>query len=740
MKRTLLKQLPFDIAARLPIQLGRENIASSTAAIAELIKNSYDADAENVEISFLGLNNPVAVLQIADDGNGMDEIELEKFWLNIGTENKTGYEFSRKKRRVLTGAKGLGRLGIDRLCKRLILQTKKPGMDSVLELHVKWSKYYDDGATISNVLHDIYSVECPVFDKYGEFFSVDKGGTRMLLVGLKDSWGENELEVLKRDISLLVTPFSKTNDFSIVLRSGFPKLDGVLSSERALDHAVWSVSAEITEDNLVRCSYRYKDHDQPIEVTEHKWKDWLPDREELPACGALKFDFYYLPQPEEGAVDFSKGGWRDFMDANQGIRIYRDSFRVRPYGEPNGRGDWLDLGLRKAKSPGGIKQGGWRIGPHQIVGAVFISRIHNANLVDQSNREGLIESSAYGDLRFFALKVIKTFESVAHNFSKINEPLVEEAEDALRKFEQSINDSQTAVAKLKEELNNAPELPKINHTLDEVERLFEEAKTASERHESLYKEKQAELERQKDTLANLASLGILTVCFGHEAKEFCNLASGYAGELKINFKDGVFMIAPDLEEQFINDIDTIIESTDFIRNFSSFALGNVRRDKRTRRKINIGEVIFKVFDVLSPSLRRQNIECDLSGVVVGGAEIMGFEIDWESIIVNLISNSVWALEGRPVGSRVIKVELSGDSEFLNLCFSDSGIGIEAGTEKHIFNAMFSTRRDSSGNMSGTGMGLSIVNTFVADHGKGSITVLPKGAAGGAEFKIRMPRK
>ncbi len=111
------------------------------------------------------------------------------------------------------------------------------------------------------------------------------------------------------------------------------------------------------------------------------------------------------------------------MALNRGVRIYRDDFRVRPYGEPTGKGDWLDLGFRKSSSPGGIKQGGWRIGPSQVIGAVSISKTTNAILNDQANREGIVENEAYLQLRTFVLKVIAAFETIATKAAQDDEDM-----------------------------------------------------------------------------------------------------------------------------------------------------------------------------------------------------------------------------------------------------------------------------------------------------------------------------
>ena len=105
------------------MQLGRESISNSIVAILELVKNAYDADAETVKIRFGNLDQDRPVLVIEDDGNGMTEQQLREGWLVIGTSNKLLSGQSSRKKRVLTGEKGLGRLGLDRLCEKTVIQS-----------------------------------------------------------------------------------------------------------------------------------------------------------------------------------------------------------------------------------------------------------------------------------------------------------------------------------------------------------------------------------------------------------------------------------------------------------------------------------------------------------------------------------------------------------------------------------------------------------------------------------------
>lgn len=360
--RELLDDLPFEISARVPIQLGRESISNSTVAISELIKNSYDADAESVELQFVTSESGKNCLIIDDDGLGMDYQILTENWLKIGTDYKNSNPYSKGKGRVLTGAKGLGRLGVDRLCSVLKLQTRTDSMSDVLELVVDWEKYENTDLSLSEIKHSVYRVDLNHSEDIANYFSEGRSGTRLILEDLKDDWDINFLESLKRELSLLLSPFSGVNDFSIEISSGYPEIDGFLTSEQFLDVAPWEVEASISQSNMVSLRMRNSETDSEFKIEEIPWANWIKTRGLLPKCGPVTIKLFYIPESKSvkdqvKGLDFHLKDLKAFMKANHGVRIYRDSFRVRPYGEPSGKGDWMNLGLRKASSPGGIVQG-----------------------------------------------------------------------------------------------------------------------------------------------------------------------------------------------------------------------------------------------------------------------------------------------------------------------------------------------------------------------------------------------
>lgn len=736
------------------MQLGRESISSSTVAVSELIKNGYDADAESVHVEFFLRESPaLSTLVIRDDGNGMDAETIYDHWLKIGTDFKNGVELSINKKRVLTGAKGLGRLGLDRLSKKVVLYTKKKGSNSVIQLIVDWRKYEETNASISDIQHDIYEQDLPLSGKYGDIFSsVDDSGTYMVLIGLKDYWCPDFIEDLKQELRLLISPYRSNNDFSITIHRtinniAFPK--EVVDTQELLKAASWEVKAVIDSNNKVKLSFKNNATGELIEQIPIPWKYWISKQGDKPLFGPLKFEFHYMVRKKEflSKIDMSARNWSKFMELNRGVRIYRDDFRVRPYGEPTGKGDWLDLGYRKASSPGGIKQGGWRIAPNQIIGAVSISKTTNAILNDQANREGIVENEAYLQLRNFILKVISSFEVLATKDAQADDDtdLAAELERIIKEKDSdlkgAIDEIKAFSKKTKRKGKKVPPAQILNQKLRELERAKVSHQKALDDYYSYLEKERKKLEGEKDTLSNLASLGVLTVSFGHEIRTHSSLALNNAKTLKTVIQTARTANQPINYNQLISLTDLMITGAQYVDTFSRLAINNIKPDKRTRSKVNVPKIFKYIFDMMSASFSKMGIQYNIEFVKIAEEDfnVRSFEIDWESIAINLITNATWALEDTQRDKRQIKIifERVGGTR-LRLAFMDSGCGLETGQENTIFLPMHSRKTDRRGNSIGTGMGLSIIKNQVEDHmPSGTITAQQHSDLGGAGFYIEV---
>lgn len=756
--RELIGATHFSVSARVAMQLGRESISSSVTAILELVKNAYDADADVVRIRFAGLGTLAAQMVIEDDGDGMSGDQLRDRWMVIGTANKTQVRKSRNKGRVLTGEKGLGRLGLDRLCCRTQVQSLTLGGDGAFELDVDWLKYEQEKSRLEEITHPLYRISSLQLDPLtGETREYPKG-TRLILTDLKDRWNEAGIAELNSELSLLISPFHAQHDFSVEVDTGgaFPQFDGPVAPDAAvLDNAYWKVVGEIDNGGQVEMRMSSRQHETEYHPQPAAWVDFAKGEGEMPRCGPLRFEFYFFHRDRLGDAErsFTHQKLTKFLKSNQGIRIYRDGFRVKPYGEPSGEGDWLRLGFRRTINPEGVKQGNWKLGYNQVVGAVFLTREKNSELIDQTNREGLVLGEAFRHLYIFAEKVLTFFEKQHQKFERAKSTSKDGQQGSATRAQDSAAAAEGALKELGEltekievllspiagradtpsaDKNLGENFARVNQTL---------ARTVKALEESVKQENTLRLqtEREKNTLANLASLGILAACFGHETCGWAGTVQANSGWLFRNLMKHVFMVTPDVEQKVLQVLTDIGTDSKKLQTFAAFALGNVRPDKRRQREFCLKKLALEVFTVFGESLQHQKgIEADVNNMPPHECLIRAYLIDWECVFANLITNAMWAIT-RQQGMRRIRCAIEEGAKHLIITFEDSGCGLEAGTEENVFDAGYSTKRNNRGEQEGTGMGLYIVKSFIEENSGGTIRAVAKSDLGGAGFVITVPK-
>ncbi len=750
--RDVVDRLPFEISGHVVTQLGRESISSSIVAILELVKNAYDADADNVWITFVHLQSETPALIIRDDGNGMTEKEFRTKWMTLGGSEKRETELSKHKARIMTGEKGLGRLGLDRLSHKTTILSFTTQEKRALELEIDWSKYQQP-SVLSKIRHPLYSRPKTFIDPATDKETKISKGTILVLQGLRDKWVSmvdgkivdySFLEELKKELALLISPFSGINDFAIHLDTGLDlaNLDGDASSVPILDGAEWQLNSEITKTGKIRHHLRAPNLGVEKKFPATAWSDvFSAAKSSTPQCGSLKFRLYFFPRRGIPALSLSRGQIAGFLDANQGIRIYRDHFRVRPYGDPAGGGDWLRLSYRRQQQPHGVSEGkGWHVGSNQVVGAVFISRQRNGALIDQTNRESIVEGPAYYDMRTFVLHAVNFFERHRENYEVEQKTKVMPVSEALEESRRTSEAAATAAKQLKRSLEEVladdPELEGFREEFEDLLNIIEQSNDAHER----LAETTTRQQQEKDTLANLASLGILAASFGHETINSIGLLKKASGLVQHGFRNAV-IASIESYESVDESIAILVSEAQKIDSFAHFTLRNIGRNKRLRKKVKIDKIADNVFDAFAKSLDEKRIQVLRDYVPETVPEILGFEIDWESIMINFLTNSIWALENTSGKNRARTIRCQicsiADDATVEMQFSDSGSGIEAGIENDLFKPAFSTKRNAKGDIVGTGMGLAIVRTFV-DSYKGKIDVESRSELGGAKFTIQVP--
>lgn len=212
-----MDQLQFKISSALKDLVGKDLITSDNVAIFELVKNSYDAYASKVDITFAEDK-----IIIADNGKGMSFDEIKNKWLFLGfSEKKDSSDVDDKQhsyrdniKRYYAGAKGIGRFSCDRLGRFMTLTTCIEDSNTADRIYVDWKEFEkDQNIEFKDVTvgHEKVSVPSTIPQQMGH-------GTIIEITGLHDEetpWTRKHLLELKRSLEKLINPISETNDFAI---------------------------------------------------------------------------------------------------------------------------------------------------------------------------------------------------------------------------------------------------------------------------------------------------------------------------------------------------------------------------------------------------------------------------------------------------------------------------------------------------------------------------------------------
>jgi len=441
---------------------------SSVCVVLFDIRYIEDTDENNIPINVFDSEN--SAIYIVDSGEGMTDEIISNQWMTIGTDDKL-YNHLSAMGRVKTGAKGIGRFALNRLGQKTEMQTFAAATNLGYKWVVNWQDFDLKGASVSDVKAEldpvpelnINNILSQLIGEFPDFESVLKDqllsdplfktGTVIKISNLNDPWSFEQIQKLYNNLEILLPPkeqsdfkiwlFSKNsaNEFGEVKGAYFDDFDYKIEANYE-DNDNRSLKIKITRNELNEklleqdykelfemkamkdFPYRLNDFKARTVELETSLNTILSediDQELIDQIGSFDFTFYYLKNSisdDKSEGDIKKYPYRNFNSSNRrawlkkfgGVKIFRDDFRIRPYGE-NGE-DWLKLGERQAQSPGGAgqKMGGYRIRPNQVSGTINISRISNQNLQDKSGREGLQENEVFDLFKNLLLNIILFFE------------------------------------------------------------------------------------------------------------------------------------------------------------------------------------------------------------------------------------------------------------------------------------------------------------------------------------------
>lgn len=721
--------LRFRPRARIMTTLGLELINSDTVALAELVKNAFDADAQHVLIIMNGevtkeglIKAETGTITILDDGHGMNEYVIRDTWLEPATGFRRQSTVTPCGRRVL-GEKGVGRFAAAKLGAGLEL-TSKTKKDEEVSLNIDWSTFDTDDKYLDEVQLALKVADGGIFGRTGSISriwqtSIKKylntknkpafdHGTLLTITGLHNSWTPDDVENMHRALSRLVSPFQDKHiksEFSIVLNlpERFEAKSGLIRRPDVLQRPHYRLSAEVDENGHATVLVELRDGEQctvnqiirnqdqdlrcgPFEIFLNVWDR---DRESL---GALAADLGNTKMV------------RDILDAAAGVSIYRDGFRVLPFGE---RGDdWLNLDHRRVQNPT------LSLSNNQIIGYVLICRDKNPELIDQTNRQGIIDGPAFSDLRVAVLQLLQMLELERY---KIRPRQERKSKGGL--FDRiDLSELQSAVVSSVSSDSHIPKMvADIQKKIDD--RLESVGEVLSRYH-------------------RLATLGQLIDRVVHELAQPI-VAIRHASTLGTESIDGISkrnaskepsQVLNKLKDYFMKIDRQARVANDVIRRIVPF--GGRRRGRP--QKYMIETAIKDAVALLREDIRSINAEVRLPStnheVSLDGTEI-------QEVLVNLLTNSLHWLKQVRKGSRIILIEVGrNDDKSLSIIVEDSGPGVSESDHDYIFDPYFTTKSN------GVGLGLTIAGEIVKDYYNGTLELLSPGELGGARFRATIRKR
>ncbi|WP_396596612.1 ATP-binding protein [Dokdonia sp. R86516] len=680
-------------AARLITTIGEDLIGDSYAAIIELVKNSFDADANDVNITF-EYEDEKLLIEILDDGHGMSRETILTKWLVPATDNKLK-EKSSPKGRNFQGRKGIGRYAAAILGQKLNLNSiDELGEETSVEIN--WD-VFEEKEFLEEVLIE---VDTEITKK--------RSGTKLVIEAKGEKlneWGRQELLKLTRELRKLKSPILKDNIedeiFNINLafiNCPFEEYNNQIFEIEALpisNFFDYRISGVVDDVGNLEATYE-NNYDENSVHDNISFNLKLQD--ELNYCGPIKFDFRVFDRDPEaisnlidkGLIDpitklaIGKREARLMLDEAYGVNLYRESFRIRPYG--NGGIDWLDLDKRRIQNPS------FRISNNQVIGFIEITPEEISGLREKSARDGLKEDSNYFGLVEILQTVISELESRRFNYRKKTGK--GRKVDTTKKELEELFDFESLSKDVSKKLDS---LKADDNTINEIKSLI---KKEAEKKSLL-------LNNIQKTIAiyqGQATLGKVVTVLLHEGRKpvsyFKQQSPNLSRWLKHYKSKGDWN--DDIYDDILDRLENYKEQSAFLSDLFKRLDPLAKQNKGDKKDFSILKAISKAAAIFKSTFEESFIEFNLNGEET--LLLKGWEEDMIIIFTNLIENSIyWLNELQNKNNKKISIFIEETKKDIIVHYKDNGSGINKDDIESaaIFNPGFSKK------VNGTGLGLPI---------------------------------
>ncbi len=695
---------PFEPYARLMNIIGDQLITNKIVGVIEVVKNCYDADAENVQVRFFNVQNrgkdylaesERPYIEIEDDGDGMTLDIIKNVWLRPATphklDKKNKKDNTTEKGRIIQGEKGVGRFAIHKLGEKIEVFTKTENSDEI-KLLLDFTEFNPEKINLFN--QQDYKLLSEVKNEWfvqkpAEEIKKPKG-TLIRIFNLREGWKEEDFRQLRMATNKLLPPYDpNSKEFKIKIISDFnidiyndgaeiPK-EGTVTFQDVIEKAHFKMKGKISEHGFLKFEYESALTNRKVKreinlldkesQSEFQYDLWAFEKylskADKPSCGEFKFSLYSFDLTDNLSITKID---KEFIRTNF-VYVYRDGVRVYPFGEKEM--DWLELDKLRS-----VVKAGRFLSYNDLMGFVYITQEENAILKDATNRQGMMNiDGAYDDFRYLMLAATE----ILNTESKIDKEKRKVSKN------KSYSDSNTVVRKsfdsLKSKLEKINDLDTLKTANDFLDKL--------ETHTDLMKERM-------ETVEDLAGLGMAVEKASHDALMLLAKMRGNIKDFKVKAKNKDYK-----NEELVKLLNELDENLNFVYDEMQVIQPLFKIQRKAIQDVSIYESIEKVQKYF-----RRELENKISVQVIRDKDVIvktnnGLILQ---VLINLLDNAIyWANKKE---SKKTEIAFQINTKDNSLIVADNGPGIREDVEPLIFNEFFSLKSD------GRGLGLYIVKEIL----------------------------
>lgn len=680
-------------AGRHILTIGRDLIQDKYAAVIELVKNAYDADATEVTIDFEYSNKHQSKIIIWDDGHGMSKDTVVNKWLVPSTDDKLRRKKSLSGKRIMQGRKGVGRYAASLLGDSMLMESITPSGEKTT-VFLEWQNFID-----AEYLDDVEIL-------VENYYSKAKQGT-YLEINIPENdeyqWSKEEEDQLNKELKKLIPPLQIDNKdiFKIYFSTNYQKEEKKEEIEPypLSDIYDYRIKGKINDDG--KGIFEFSNQRAKNTIVESVIVS-IPTN--LNNFGKASIDIRVYDRESDALDGLIKRGLKDdsgnylgknevkrMLNDSNGIGVYRNGFRIRPLGDANY--DWLELNRQRIQNPS------LRVGSNQVIGFVEVESEEKSGLIEKSARDGLRENLQYHSLKKVTQIILTELETRRYEYRKktgLSRGTVK-IENELEKLFSNENVKNKVQKKLTDKGVDTETTQQV------IEYLAEDQKK-----KNLIVE---DIQKAVAIYQGQATLGKIMNIVLHEGRKPLNFFKNGIGDVvywvkkfeKTGNQNDLFQTLPVLVDVKTNS-EILVE---LFKKIDPLAMGN----RAKRKEENINDLINGAYKIFSKELSKNNIKFIFNPLTL--CKLKCWKQDIYSIFTNLIENSLYWFINKDISIREIEIRVKSENEqLLYVDYRDTGPGIDPShIEKNlIFEPEFSTKPE------GTGLGLAIAGEAATRNG------------------------